>query len=523
MTADTPLEGMVVHAVMNETGGRKRPIRVALAALAIAASSCTGVGTAMPTFQPTLRWAPCPSDVEIQYFSRHRCGWLTVLQDRSARVGKTIRLLIVETWPVGEIPLPGFNSGFSSDLGSSNGYGSAAAGATRTHHIGVAMELRGTGHSEPSLACPEVDALDARGPRALTGDGSLLRDFIAAVTACHDRLTAQGVMLADYDIRAMVQDMEDLRRALDVDRWDFLASYGTNSRYLFEYLREFPDRVGGVWMDSPQFPQVDEVSAGIDGTRYALDQLFDACGADARCSKAYPDLRGQWERALARLERRPIHGSVTVDAGKLLRVARFALAGDGPENLTALPAMIAAAAHGRIDPQLAQIVADDRLFCAGYRPGCTGLGVQPFSLGVYMTVLCRDEAPFIDPAALARKAAGDPTFEAVFVRDPYLAACDAWNVPPAGPTIHQPVHTDVPLLLLSGQFDSFSAPPITRAAAKTFGNAWVLEVPGQTHNALGFSDCPIGIRNEWIRDPMSPPADTRCLEDMGIVFLTREP
>jgi pimeloyl-ACP methyl ester carboxylesterase len=489
--------------------------------LAFFTGSCTGGGAAKPIFRPTFQWEKCPSDVEIQYFSRHRCGWLTVLQDRSKPTGKTVRLLVVETWPVGEVPLPGFNSGFGGDLGNSNGYGSTAAGATRTHHIHFTLELRGTGHSAPSLACPEVDALDRRQAQAPTGDTSLLRDFGAAVTACHDRLTAEGVVPADYDVENIAQDMDDLRVALGIDRWAFEASYGTNSRYLFEYLREFPDRVSGVWMDSPQFPQVDEVSEGIDGTRYALDQLFKACAGDAPCAKAYPDLRELWERAITGLERRPLHGSVTVDAGKLLRVARFTLGGDGPENLTRLPAIIAAAAHGRIDPQLAEIVANDPLFCAGYRPSCTGVGVQRFSLGVYLTVLCRDEAPFIDPAALTREAGGDPTLEAVFVRDPYLAACKEWNVPPADSAVHQAARTDVPQLILLGRFDSFSPLPVAKEAAKTFGNAWVLEVPGQTHNALGFSDCPIGIRNAWIQDPTSPPVDTSCLKDMRIEFLTR--
>jgi pimeloyl-ACP methyl ester carboxylesterase len=501
------------------TGRRRRPVGIALVALSIAALSCTGVGAARPTFHPTLRWAACPSDVEIQYFSRHRCGWLTVLQDRSTPAGKTVRLLVVETWPVGETPLPGLDSGFGSDLGNGHSYGSAAAGATRTHHIGVALEMRGTGHSEPSLACPEVDGLDPRGARAPTGDASLLSDFLAAVAACHDRLTAQGVVPADYDVNAMAQDMEDLRIALGIDRWAFLSSYGTNSRYLFEYLREFPDRVGGTWMDSPQFPQIDELSAGIEGTRDALEQLFEACADDAPCAKAYPDLAELWQRALTRLARRPFHGSVTVDAGKFLRAARLVLGGDGPENLTRLPEMIAAAAHGRMDPELVNIVANDPLFCSGYRPSCTG-GAQGFGLGVYLTVLCRDEAPFIDHAALAREVGDDPAFEAVFLHDPYLAACEEWNVPPADPAVHEPVRTDVPELLLSGQFDSFSPPPMALEATKTSSSAWVLEIPGQTHNTLGFSDCPIGIRNEWIRDPASPPPHTSCLKDMGIVFQT---
>jgi hypothetical protein len=185
-----------------------------------------------------------------------------------------------------------------------------------------------------------------------------------------------------------------------------------------------------------------------------------------------------------------------------------------------LPAMIAAVAHGRLDPRLTDVVATDPLYCSGYRPSCTGSAGNGFSLGAYLGVLCRDEAPFIDTTALSSKAGGDSTYEAVFVGDPYLAACKEWDVPPADPAVHQPEHTDVPQLFVTGQFDSFSPPPVVLQEARTMDHTWALEIPGQTHNALGFSDCPIGIRNAWIRNTTSPPADTSCLSEMGIVFQT---
>jgi pimeloyl-ACP methyl ester carboxylesterase len=199
-------------------------------------------------------------------------------------------------------------------------------------------------------------------------------------------------------------------------------------------------------------------------------------------------------------------------------VARLALSGDGPGNLTKMPTIIAAAARGQLDPDLADIVATDPLYCSGYRPVCTGPGGKGFSHGVYLTVFCRDEAPFIDSAALTRETQGDRTLAAVFTRDPYLAACAAWSVPPADPVVHEAVQTSVPQLMMSGQFDSFSPPPVTKQSAKAFEHAWALEVPGQTHNVLGFSDCPISIRNAWITNPASPPAPTSCLNNLRIAF-----
>jgi pimeloyl-ACP methyl ester carboxylesterase len=507
---------------MNMTRAWGRRV-AAVAAVLLLAAACTMTRPSRPAFHPQLAWTQCPSDVEIQFLSQHRCGWLTVLQDRTKSTGRTIRLLVVQTWPVGVAPLPGIGIGFGANLGDAYSYGDTAAGATRLRRTGVSLELRGTGHSEPSLACPEVDALDGHNA-VRRGDASVLDAFLSAVKACRDRLMGQGVDPARYDLENVARDTEDLRMALGVDRWAFANSYGTSSRYLFEYLRQFPGRVRAAYLDSPQFPQVDEVTAGVNGTRHALDELFRACAADKACAAAYPDLAALWARAVQRLQRQPLKGAVTVDAATLLRASRFALGGDGPRqqplNLTQLPDTIAAAAQGRISGPLATALADSPLYCPGYRPLCIGVGDQGFSLGVYLTVLCRDQAPFIDRAALATAVGDDPAFRRLVEEHPYLAACEVWGVAPASPAVARPVHTEVPLLLLVGQFDSYSSAAAARQVAATLPQAWVVQVPGSTHNALGFSDCPIGIRNAWVQDPTGPPRDTSCLHKLRVSFAT---
>jgi hypothetical protein len=37
-------------------------------------------------------------------------------------------------------------------------------------------------------------------------------------------------------------------------------------------------------------------------------------------------------------------------------------------------------------------------------------------------------------------------------------------------------------------------------------------------NGMGFSDCTIEIRNDWIDNPVSPPEDTACLTELRTVF-----
>ena len=483
-----------------------------------AAVACGGHSGA--SFEPTLEWGACPGDVEVTFLSHHQCGTLTVLEDRDRPDGPTVQLLVVKVWPVGVEPRPGIGTGLGANIGDPQAIGGdIASGATRGHWIVVQSEPRGAGpHVSPSLRCPETDALAAQAAERLTGDKQLNASFLAAVAACVKRLRASGVEPADFDVAATAADADDLRKAIGIDQWSEVGTQGTASRVMFEYLRAYPGRAGRAVADSPWFPEIDDLTGGVQGTRAALAQLFTACADDTGCNNAYPDLDKTWQQALDRLTDTPLHGTartpagdtvdVVVDAPKLLRVARFALGGDGPHNAAALPATIAAAADGEPTPWLLTTIATDPIFCAGYRPFCTGQ--DKFSLGVYLTAFCRDEASFIDDRALTTAIAGDPVYQAVFADSPYRAACKAWDVPPADPTIAKPVAIDVPLLMLPGQFDSFSPPAVAKKQAARLPRAWTIEVPGQTHNTLGFATCVLTEREHWRQDPTVPPSEGAC-------------
>ena len=90
----------------------------------------------------------------------------------------------------------------------------------------------------------------------------------------------------------------------------------------------------------------------------------------------------------------------------------------------------------------------------------------------------------------------------------------------ADPTVAEPVDTDVPLLMLPGQFDSFSPPAVAEAQAARLPMAWTIAVPGQTHNTLGFAECAITARNQWAQDPTTPPDEDACRAAPPLAFST---
>src|SRR6266511_2739786 len=267
-----------------------RAKRCTLVAVVIALfTACTGGRPSEPSL-PSFTFVECPRDVQIQLLVRHSCGYLTVPEDRSQAQGRTLRLFVVKIPPPEERPRPDPVLILGDEVGALPDYGSHQAEAARLHRVVYLLDERGTGHSRPGLSCPEVDRASIEGLVEPTGDRFLHRRFLAAVTECRSRLLSSGIDPADFDLAAMAADVEDLRRALGLRSWN-LAAYGSMSRLALEVIREHPDHVRAAYLDSPQFPQLDEPTEAALGTRLMLDALFHACRAEGSCRVGHPHLR----------------------------------------------------------------------------------------------------------------------------------------------------------------------------------------------------------------------------------------
>lgn len=510
----------------------RRAAVLAVTSLALAVAACTGDGVE-PSGGPSrdrveagspLRWHDCPAEVEVSFLSPHRCGTLVVPRDRNGGAG-TLDLAVIQVWPVGVEPRDGLATGFAANLGDPRIFsGGTAAGATRLRSVVVELAFRGTDPSSPALTCPEVDALAVRAAGLPDDDDGLRRSFLRAVSDCAARHRGEGIEPADFDTAAAAADLEDLRVAMGVDSWWGAGSYGTQSRVLFRYLSDYPGRLEAAWLDSPWYPGTDDLAGGALGTRSALAELFGACSADDQCAARYPRLQQAWKRALSRTDASPLTGrgerrgkgrvDVVVDDAKLLRFVRYSLGGEGTGNLSWLPRIITDAAAGRLHPHLADLVASDPPFCAGYRPQC--LNMERFALGVYLTSLCKEQVPALDEDTLRHAVAGDAASEQVFLRSPYLEACEFWDTPGDPPP---PMDTSsAALLLIPGQFDSFSRPEWSQTHAAASEHAWTFTAPNNTHNTLGYDECALSVRNAWVDAPLQPPDPALCTSPPKLTF-----
>jgi pimeloyl-ACP methyl ester carboxylesterase len=497
---------------------RRITLVAVVASLALVAAACTGSGPAEP-FHPTFQSTPCPDDVTAVLVVPVSCGYLTVLEDRSGGSDRTIRLFITKVEPVGGHPAPDPVVILSGDMGTQPEYGGLSPHFNRVEYI---IDARGSGHSEPSLACPEVEQLAASLLEVPISDPSARADLTDGVTTCRDRLNAEGIDLSAYTIKNMAADVEDLRQALGIDEWD-LQSWTSNARVMLEVMKDYPEHIRTSVLISPEFPQLDPISEGIAGTNQSVDLLAAACKAQSACDRKYPDVGRALSEAIARLDAHPatlVERSslaaaqaghpfhVLIDGGMLLRIVRAALAYEGGASIGPLPRILYAVRNGHVPPSLLTVagsITSAPALCVGLSFDCR----PQRSDGTFFSVLCHDELPFVDRDALASSAIGDTAAQEDFVASPYFDVCEAWAVGSADPSEAQPVTSDIPTLFIAGQFDPFSAVPEIRTASQTFTNGHVIVTPWQTTNPNGSLECPRSIRTAWWNDPTSQP-DTHC-------------
>jgi hypothetical protein len=142
---------------------------------------------------------------------------------------------------------------------------------------------------------------------------------------------------------------------------------------------------------------------------------------------------------------------------------------------------------------------------------------QSFSDGMFFSVLCAEDADFtwVD----IHDDGVDPLIADTMSTGGFRTTCALWDVETLGNYVDDPVVSDIPTLILSGEFDPITPPSNGIAVAETLSHSYVYEYPGMGHGAI-FSGCALDMMSDFLESPQQAPNDS-CMAEMGIVFNTR--
>jgi pimeloyl-ACP methyl ester carboxylesterase len=282
-------------------------------------------------------------------------------------------------------------------------------------------------------------------------------------------------------------------------------------------MRDHPDGLRSVVLDSTYPPDVDGYLEGPPNLHRAFKLLFEACAVDPACAAGYPDLQQVLYDTVERLNREPLETTIMHPLTGHRYPAR--LGGDDLMNLihqllywtNSLPQL----------PKLIYEVSQDNLDTLNRTWGQV-LTQAPQSMGMYYSVQCNEEVPFSSWEQFRTILADYPELAGLSQStwNPY-PICAVWDSGRAPPGENEPVVSDIPALVMSGERDPVTPPAWGQHAAETLENGYSYVFPGVGHGASGEEGCPRDMMMAFILNPTSAP-DYACVggEPLEMVFFS---
>ena len=385
----------------------------------------------------------------------------------------------------------------------------------------ILLDQRGTGFSVPSLDCPETDAY-------LEEDDSGYDSMLEAARACRDRLTLDGVDLSQYNSANSAADVAELRLALGIDQWNLYGvSYGT--RLALTVMRDHPQGVRAVMLDSVYPPNVPAYTEDPLNSITAIERLIAGCAEDDECKAAFPNLKRRFYRTVAELNQEPVQIDGYTTTGDDLVNFLFDSLYD-TALIPYLPLVIHAASEGNYDPwTILDQYANGEEEYSRARVGGPRQDEEPAandgdSQGMFYSVECHEAAIFGDYDAAAKLVADYPdavTEGLLAALEETLAVCDLWGAGDGGKIESQPVFSEIPTLVVAGEYDPVTPTRWSQLAAETLPNSFYVEMPRGGHGVTFDDECGARIVRAFFNRPDHRPATT-CMEDEYYPFVLDE-
>lgn len=363
----------------------------------------------------------------------------------------------------------------------------------RTRDI-VLLDQRGTGKSAP-LRC-EVDEslIEGRYSREQT---------IEETESCLESLPHDPRY---FTTSVAVQDLEALRVALGYSQFNVYGiSYGT--RVAQHFLRRYPASTRSVIIDGVAAPQIALGPAIAIESQNSLDAVFERCIEDEACNERFPDLGPRFNALRASLAAEPVTVRMPdpltgrpdevrfgdVEMSGALRLLLY-----HPSSIALIPLLVNEAIEGNYQPLAAQF----RLVASSMS--------ETINIGMHNSVMCTEDAPYFAAENITADQL-EATYMGPLQLDALEAMCSVWPAGVLDDHFKEPVASDTPVLLLSGEADPITPPAYADLAAVDLGNALHLTGKRQGHG-MAPRGCMPGIIGEFVETASIEALDTDCLE-----------
>jgi len=440
------------------------------------------------------------------------CGRYDVFEDRIAKAGRKISLNI--------LVIPAISSKPAADpvFVLAGGPGQAAVGVVKA--VGnylvklnrdrdlVFIDQRGTGESNP-LVCSSPTGKEEMG-RYFTEGVNIdnLRD-------CRAQLE-KSANLTLYTSAIAMDDLDETRSALGYEKINLHGgSYGTYAGFV--YMRQHPEHVRSAILEGVTPVDAKIILPFAKGVEHSLERMFSDCASDADCSTAFPGLRTEFKDLVAKLEKQPAvfestnlltgkRESVTLSRNVFAEQVRMMLY--IPIYWRWLPILIHEAKSNNFSP-----------FASIAHANIAGLTGQ-LAGGMSLSVMCAEDVPFITEEEIKSNTTG--TFYGDYRARTSSKACEQWPRAKVAASFTEPVKSDIPILMITGDLDPVAPPWLAAGAARFLPNSRHVSIPNTGHY-FRF-ECTDNLVVEFLSKGSAKGLDDSCVREIERPpFITKLP
>lgn len=373
----------------------------------------------------------------------------------------------------------------------------------------IIFEQRGTQYAQPNLACPEWANAVYLSNQPDFDDSQYETLFINAAKACRNRLIEEGVDLNGYNTNEIAADIEDLRKVLGIEKYNLLTiSYSTKIAQVL--LRDYPESIRSVVMDSPLPLEVNYDEESVGNLLEAVEKILADCESDIECNKAYPNLK---QRFFEYLEEKTINPLVVdVKNPNNNKTETFYLKG---EDLISVFTLASTGDIPDIPFEINKLLNDDlssvknQLAYLFQGPG-EGAGI-----GMRLSVWCSEEYPVNSQRRIAEETNRYPELLGLSPAVFDSSICNIWSVQKVPDIENQPVKSDVPVLLINGEYDNETPAKWAVEMLKNLTNSFHLVFKGWKHTPTTNwgNPCAMQAANDFFNNPNVKP-NPDCFEEI---------
>lgn len=476
-------------------------------------------------------FAELPADVGSEIDAE--CGYVTVPETRGSEDGRTLKLGFMRIKSKSdEISPPLFM--LAGGPGQA-GIGTDFLTLLKPQLLGqvlrdsdiVLLEQRGTRNTSVHLDCPELGRSQWTTYEKGMSEEEADAYQIGLFKACIDGFKSQGVNLNAYNSVENAADVDAARESLGYERFIYYgASYG--SQLGQHVMRDFPGNLEAVILDGANsLSRKSWVEDRALDAQWGIDNLSKLCDADPVCRENM-DIPGLVEASLALFDDGPLPFRYTDPSDPELTVEGVLTADDMVQLMHEMQGSVIGAFSL---PATLQVLSSDNgkqaVEVLGQRRGSALLASRNASVDsgmamlMHAAVVCSDD-PVHSAGDVITKGTGPyATALGESMAKEYVLLCSVLDIEELPDSTDVDVHTDVPVLLLSGNLDVATPAYRSQIVADALPNATHLVFPGRTHVQLGGVNlCAFDIMAQFTRNPDAP-LDTKCMEEaqtMGFVL-----